>query len=103
MAAVIPRSTLRPAAFSPGGPAPITITSNSSVMRSSLPRKSELPEDQIGDEPGPPRLVRGAQALAAVAVEVLVERQHVVPGRVRLELGRLAVHRTPALVVVQEQ
>src|SRR5713101_10072292 len=36
-----PPSAHRPAAFSPGGPAPITITSNSSPMVNSLPQDLE--------------------------------------------------------------
>ena len=42
-------------------------------------------QDQVDDQRGPPGLVRGAQPGAGVAVEVLVERQQVVPGRVALE------------------
>src|SRR5438067_8396067 len=42
-------------------------------------------DDQVGDEAGPPGLVRGSEAGAGVAVEVLVERDQVVPGRVLLE------------------
>ena len=39
-------------------------------------------DDQVGDEPRPAGLVRGAEAGAGVAVEVLVEQDQVAPGRV---------------------
>ena len=41
--------------------------------------------DRVGDHPGPAGLVGGAQPGAVVAVEVLVEHQVVLPGRVGLE------------------
>ena len=40
------------------------------------------PHDQVGHQPGPAGLMRGAEAGAGVAVEVLVKRDEVVPGRV---------------------
>src|SRR5262249_13888678 len=75
-----PCSAQRPAATPPAGPAPMTTTSKVRVAISAPPQQ------QVGDEAGPARLVRGAQTGAGVAVEVLVERDHVVPRRVGVEL-----------------
>ena len=55
--------------------------------------------DQVGDQPGPAGLVRGADAGAGVAVEVLVELEQVVPFRVGLELLDRAVDGAPAIGV----
>jgi hypothetical protein len=44
----------------------------------------------------------GAGAGAVVAVEVLVERNAIPPVRVLLEPFRAAEHRTPAVLVTQE-
>ena len=44
-------------------------------------------------EPGPAGLVRGAQPLSVVAMEVLVEEDEIAPVRVLLELRRCPVHR----------
>ena len=41
--------------------------------------------DQVGHDPGPPGLVRRAEARAVVAVEVLAEDEVVLPGRVGLQ------------------
>ena len=46
------------------------------------------PADQVGDQPRPPRLVRGAEPGAVVAVEVLVEEQVVRSRRGRVGGGR---------------
>src|SRR5215212_1823885 len=63
--------------------------------------------DQIGNQPGPAGLVRGAEAFAGVAVEVFVEEDEVLPMRVvREELGLArsarAVERAIAIRVRQE-
>ena len=50
-------------------------------------------DDQVGDEAGPAGLVRGAEARAGVAVEVLVEGDQSRPARVGLEL--VGSRRTP--------
>ena len=55
---------------------------------------SPAADDQVGDEPRPARLVRRAEPGAGVAVEVLVERDQVMPGRVALE--QLVRRRRPA-------
>src|SRR6476661_2344415 len=47
--------------------------------------------DKVRDDAGPAGLVRGSDALARVAMEVLVEQQQVVPLRIRLELLDRAV------------
>src|SRR6266516_5365023 len=110
MAAVRPRSTALPAAFSPGGPAPITMTSNSSAMSTSFapdaPRTLLLrePDDQIGHQSGPPRLVRRPQARSGVSVEILVERDRAVPRRVGLELLVRSEHRPlPGPVICEKR
>src|SRR3954469_4115779 len=59
-------------------------------------------DDQVGHEPGPAGLVRGAEAHAGVAVEVLVERDLVVPRRVALEQLVAAEHGAAAVPVVEE-
>jgi len=59
-------------------------------------------QDQVGDQARPPGLVRGAEPGAGVAVEVLVERDEVVPGWVRLELLVMAEDWPPAVAVVGE-
>src|SRR6184192_2750339 len=46
--------------------------------------------EELGDEAGPARLVARADAGAVVAVEVLVEQNHVAPVRVALEHPREA-------------
>src|SRR5258708_4346073 len=60
-------------------------------------------DDQIGDESGPARLMRCAQAFARIAVEVLVEEQLIVPAWIVLKPGGIAEGGTVALVVVEEQ
>ena len=55
--------------------------------------------DQPGHQPGPTGLVRGAQAGAVVAVEVLVEQDVVPPVLVLLEDGGAAVDRAAAVLV----
>ena len=54
---------------------------------------------QLGDERGPAGLVARADARAGVAVEVLVERNQVVPVGIGLEQLRRAEHR-PATTLV---
>src|SRR5947209_15001560 len=58
--------------------------------------------EELGDEAGPARLVARADAGAVVAVEVLVEQNHVAPVRVALELLRVAVDRPAAVPAAQE-
>src|SRR5262245_31106604 len=58
-------------------------------------------EDEVGDERGPPGLVRRPEPGAVVAVEVLVERHVVLPRRVGLELLGAAVE-GPAAVRARE-
>src|SRR5947207_10892167 len=80
MAAVNPLSTARPAAFSPGGPDPITITSNSSAIPFLLLGvQRAVARDQVRHQPGPPGLMRGSQARAGISVEILVEQDQVMP------------------------
>ena len=59
------------------------------------------PADEVGHEARPAGLVRGADAGAGVAVEVLVEQQQVVPIRVGLELLDRPEDRPPAVLVGQ--
>src|SRR5438876_7276154 len=58
--------------------------------------------EELGDEAGPARLVARADAGAVVAVEVLVEQNHVAPVRVALELLRVAVDRPAAVLAAPE-
>ena len=58
--------------------------------------------DGIGDDAGPAGLVRGAEAGAVVAMEVLVEHQVVLPRRVVLEPVDPAEAGPPAVGVDQE-
>jgi hypothetical protein len=58
--------------------------------------------DEVGDQRGPARLVGGADATAGVAVEVLVERQQVVPVRMGLEEADVTEDRAAAVLVVEE-
>ena len=58
--------------------------------------------DEVGDQRGPARLVRGTDTTAGVAVEILVERQQVVPVRVGLEEAGVAEDRAAAVLVVEE-
>src|SRR5258705_11110401 len=57
--------------------------------------------DHIGDQPGPPGLVRCAQTSAVVAVEVLLKEQVVPPSRVGLH-PLYAAEARPASVFVRE-
>src|SRR5437762_13044424 len=67
MAAVNPLSTARPAAFSPGGPDPITTTSNSSAIGALLVGlHAAVAGEQLPHQPRPPRSVPGSQPRAGV-------------------------------------
>src|SRR3954462_10815803 len=81
-------------------PAPVTIATLPVRFMSCL---SVATDDQVGDEACPPRLVRGAEARAGIAVEILVEEQRVAPGRILLELGGRAERRTTAVFVAEKQ
>ena len=59
--------------------------------------------DEVGDEAGPAGLVRGAETVAVVAVEVFVERDVVPEVRVVLELGVAAEDRPAAVRAAQEE
>jgi hypothetical protein len=50
--------------------------------------------EELGDQSGPARLVRGADAASAIAVEILVERHEILIVRVVLQLRVLAQYRT---------
>ena len=58
--------------------------------------------EQLRDERGPARLMAGSDASAVVAVEVLVEQNQIAPVRIVLERLDAAEHRTPAILVAQE-
>ena len=60
------------------------------------------PQDQVGDDPRPAGLVRGAEAGAVVAVEVLVEEDVVLPLRIGLEPLDPAEARPPAVGADEE-
>src|SRR6185295_2182105 len=57
---------------------------------------------EFGDERRPPGLVARADAGAAVAVEILMKRNQVVPAGIVLEQLGGAEHRAPALRIIQE-
>ena len=57
---------------------------------------------QFGDQPGPPRLVAGAETCSIIAVEVLVELHQIFPVGVSLEFLDIAVNRPVAALVAQE-
>lgn len=59
--------------------------------------------NEFGDQRGPACLVAGANALAGIAVEVLVERNVVMPLLVGLEERHVAEHRTSPLSIVEEE
>src|SRR5665213_1144143 len=77
-------------------PAPVTIATLPSRSNSRPPVSSD---DQIGDEARPTGLVRGAQPGTGVPVEVLVERDQVVPRVVFLEPRLRAKHGTATAIV----
>src|SRR5262245_58972311 len=57
---------------------------------------------QLGDQAGPPGLMRRPDAAPGVAVEVLVKEQVVAEERVRLQLLLTAEHRPSAVAAAQE-
>src|SRR3954464_6406008 len=59
--------------------------------------------DEVGHQAGPPGLVRRAEAGAVVTVEVLMERNEVVPGRIGLELLLAREDGPAAAGIVEEQ
>src|SRR6187549_2184723 len=63
---------------------------------------ASLSADHVGDDPCPARLVTRSQPGAVVAVEVLVEEDVVLPGRIALELVDPAVT-GPASVLADEE
>jgi hypothetical protein len=58
--------------------------------------------DQVRDQSGPSRLVRGTQSFAGVAVEELVEKHVVAEVRVLLHLGILPEDWATAVTVAQK-
>src|SRR5690606_7243821 len=62
-------------------------------------RLAALLVDEVGDQPGPARLMAGAQPHAGLAVEVLVEEQGVPPRWVGAEALVAAPERTCAALV----
>src|SRR5688500_14590489 len=66
----------------------------------SVPAASRV--DELGDQRGPSGLVRGSDAAARVAVEVLVERDVVAEVRVALQLVVDPIDGTAAVLVAQE-
>ena len=57
---------------------------------------------QLRDEAGPARLMRGTDAAAGVAVEVLVEGDQIAPVRIVLEQVLVPEDRASALLVPQK-
>ena len=58
--------------------------------------------EQLGDQRGPPRLVRCADAPAGIAVKILVERDAILVVRIVLQRGLVAQHGALAVRVLQE-
>lgn len=54
-------------------------------------------DDQVGDEPRPAGLMRGAEPCTGIAMEVLMEGDEPVPGRVLLEQAVAAEHGSRAV------
>ncbi len=50
-----------------------------------------MAQHQIGDQPGPSRLMRGPKPLAGLGMEILVEQEEIAPMRVSAE-RRLGLH-----------
>jgi hypothetical protein len=57
---------------------------------------------QIGDEPGPTRLMAGAQPRAVVAMKILVEMEVIAPLWIALNFHPLAKDRPLSSVTAQE-
>src|SRR6516165_9440783 len=55
-----------------------------------------------GNDAGPAGLMAGADTGPVVAMEVLVEQDEIAPMRILLELPGSPVHRSPAVLVPQE-
>src|SRR5262249_31107617 len=55
-----------------------------------------------GNDPGPARLVTGAEPGAIVAVEVLIEQDKVAPMWVLLKPPRASIYRPPTILIPQE-
>src|SRR5262249_14768351 len=55
-----------------------------------------------GDKAGPTGLMTGAEARAIVAVQIFVEQDEIAPVRVILEFPCPAIHRPPAIRVLEE-
>src|SRR5499425_2546786 len=58
--------------------------------------------DERGDQPRPPRLMRGSQPRPRVSVEVLVEEDQIPPMRILLKLSDGSVDGPPARLVARE-
>ena len=58
--------------------------------------------DQLCDHTGPTGLMTGPEARAVIAVEVLVEKDVILPMGIGLEFLHAAVHRPPAGFIPQE-
>src|SRR3712207_1458712 len=72
-------------------------------MTSSIPLLAAVEaEEKVAHQRGPPGLVRRAQALAGVSVEVLVEVDVVAEVRVALQLLAAAPHRAPPVGIALE-
>lgn len=58
--------------------------------------------EQLGDERGPSRLMRGADAAAGVAVKIFVKRNAILVIGIELQLRLMAQDRSIARAVLQE-
>ncbi len=77
-------------------------TCHLAAFQSPLRIQKAIELDELGHEPGPTGLMARAQPCTVVTVEVFVEQHVIPPMGIGLELLRAAVHRTPALLIAQE-
>ena len=96
------RGCRRPAARA-GSSSLAVVERHRRAARRASGRRAAAAQDQVGDEPRPAGLVGGAEPGAVVAVEVLVEEDVVLPGRVGLEPLDPAEARPPAVLADEEE
>src|SRR5258706_3119730 len=71
--------------------------------RLALKRVFGVLVDELRDDAGPTGLMARAQALAGVAVEILVEQDEIAPMRVGRKFGALAVDGAMTVLVLEEE
>ena len=104
----MPTMRRRRKAAQPVGLQPLQLARRLGIAANLAPdanRFQSLPAllQQLRHEPGPTRLMAGADARTVVAVEVFVEQHQVAPVRIRLIARVAAVHRPLAVGIPQER